>query len=581
MARVAVRFGVSGDCDGLIRPYALASQVPAKNLDFFMFDGDTEYETSASIGSPAVHSTGNIPDPTVIVATATDAQLFDDFSRKYREQFLPVNVGGQKCLQPFFAGQGNYTAYDNHELGNKQYINGGAPAGDGVGSLTGNAPFDFPTGAGVDARIPANDVTPNDGSVPFMNKSGGFQTLQQVYLNYQPVKDRGVLNVSSDPRTDGTRQLFFAQQWGRNVIFINVDDRTYRDIRMKTAANADDTGPRADNPNRAMIGATQLAWLEQTLLAADGAGVIWKFINISDPIDQIGPIGGNLTLVNPPTTAEYGALGSITSIVTTAATNNTTTITVATAVGLVVGQGVSGTGVPANTVITTINTDGTTFRVNNNCTIASGATLALTPAPSTYAPVNSDGGKSWMGEYRAERNALLKFIADHQIHNVVFLATDDHQNRINELFYSPSAQTGVQASYVKVPYCFEIVCGPLGATGPDLISNHTFALVKKLADSIANAQIAATIEPIGLAGYPGLNHVQRLGDPDADTLRQPADFYSPDTFNYNVLEVSDDGKRLTVTSYGIGSTVQNGFVEYDPNNNPEQALFSFRIQRHP
>ena len=579
MAPVAVRFAVSGDCDGLIRPYALASQVPGKNLDFFMFNGDTEYETSASIGSPAVTSTGNIPDPTVIVPTATQSQLFNDFSRKYREQFLPVNAGGQNCLQPFFAGQGNYTAYDNHELGNKQYINGGAPAGDGVGSLTGNPPFDFPTGAGVDARNSANDVTPMNG--PFMNKSGGFQTLQHVYLNYQPVKDRGVLNVTGDLRTDGTRQLYFAQQWGRNVIFINVDDRTYRDIRMKTAANADDTGSRADNPNRKMIGATQLPWLEQTLLAADEAGAIWKFINISDPIDQIGPIGGTLTLVNPPTQAEYGTLGSITSIVTTAGTNNTTTITVASAVGLVVGQGVSGAGVPANTVITTINTNGTTFRVNNNCMIANGATLALTPAPSTYAPVNSDGGKSWMGEYRAERNALLKFIADHQIYNVVFLATDDHQNRINELLYSPSGQTGVQSSYVKVPYCFEIVCGPLGATGPDLISNHSFSLVKKLADSIANAQINANLEPIGLAGYPGLNHVTRFGDPDADELRQPADFYSPDTFNYNVLEVSADGKKLTVTSYGINSTVQNGFLEYDPVNNPEQALFSFRIQRHP
>jgi len=579
MARVGVRFGVSGDCDGLIRPYALTSQAPSKSLDFFMFDGDTEYETSASIGSPAVHSTGNIPDPTVIVASATHAQLFDDFSRKYREQFLPVNSGGQKCLQPFFAGQGNYTVYDNHELGNKQYINGGAPAGGGVGSLTGNPPFDFPTGAGVDARDPANDVTPTNG--PFMNESGGFQTLQQVYLNYQPVKDRGTLNVPADPRTDGTRQLFFAQQWGKNVIFINVDDRTYRDVRMKTAANADETGSRADNPNRKMIGATQLAWLEQTLLDADQAGIVWKFINISDPIDQIGPIGGTLTLVNPPTTAEYGTLGSITSIVTTAATNNTTTITVNSAVGLVVGQGVSGTGVPANTVITTINTDGTTFRVNNNCTIPSGATLALTPAPSTYAPVNSDGGKSWMGEYRAERNALLKFVADHHIYNVVFLATDDHQNRINELLYSRTGQTADQSSYVKVPYCFEIVCGPLGATGPDLISNHSFSLVKKLADSIANAQIAANIEPIGLAGYPGLNHVSRLGDPDADELRQPADFYSPDTFNYNVLEVSDDGKRLTVTSYGINSTVQNAFLEYDPINNPEQVLFSFRIQRHP
>jgi phosphodiesterase/alkaline phosphatase D-like protein len=580
-ADIPLHFGFSGDCDGLIRPYALASQVPGKNLDFFMFDGDTEYETSASIGSPAVHSTGNIPDPTVTVPTATQSQLFDDFSRKYRQQFLPVNIGGQSCLQPFFAGQGNYTAYDNHELGNKQYINGGAPAGEGVGSITGSPPFDFPTGAGGDARDPVNDVTPNDGSVPFINKSGGFQTLQQVFENYQPMKERGLINEPSDPRTNGTRQLYFAQQWGRNAIFINTDCRSYRDIRMKTAANTDETGSRADNPNRTMLGTTQLAWLEETLLDAEQAGTTWKFINISDPIDQIGPIGGSLTLVNPPTTAEYGTLGSITSIVTTGSTNNTRTVTVASTVGLVVGQGVSGAGVPANTTISGINTDGTTFSINNNATIATGTTLTLTPAPSTYAPVNNDGGKSWMGGYRAERNELLKYIADHRIHNVVFLATDDHQNRINELLYSPTGQTGVQASYVKVPYCFEIVCGPLGATGPNLISNHNFSLVKKLADSIAYAQMAENLEPIGLAGYQGLQNVTRLGDPQADRLRQPADFYSPDTFNYNVLDVSADGKTLTVTSYGINSTVQNGFVEYDPINNPEQELFSFQIKRHP
>jgi hypothetical protein len=484
-------------------------------------------------------------------------------------------------LQPFFAGQGNYTAYDNHELGNKQYINGGAPAGAGVGSTTGSPPFDFLTGAGADARDPSNDVTPNDGSVPFMNKSGGFQILQQVFQNYQPTKERGLINVPSDPRTNGTRQLYFAQQWGSNVIFINTDCRTYRDIRMKTASNADETGSRADNPNRTMLGATQLVWLEQTLLAADQAGITWKFINISDPIDQIGPIGGSLTLVNPPTTAEYGTLGSITSIVTTSSTNNARTVTVATTVGLAVGQGVFGAGVPVNTTISAINTDGTTFSINNNATIATGATLALTPAPSTYAPVNSDGGKSWIGGYRVERNQLLKFIADNRIHNVVFLATDDHQNRINELLYSPTGQTGVQASYVKVPYCFEIVCGPLGATGPDLISNHSFTLVKKLADSIANAQIAENLEPIGLAGYHGLQNVTRLGDPRADRLRQPADFYSPDTFNYNVLDISADGKNLSVTSYGINSTIQNGFLEYDPINNPERELFSFQIKRHP
>jgi hypothetical protein len=220
-------------------------------------------------------------------------------------------------------------------------------------------------------------------------------------------------------------------------------------------------------------------------------------------------------------------------------------VTVASAVGLVVGQPVSGINVPPNTRITQINTDGTTFRINNTPAppIPSGTMLTLMGAPSSYAPVTSDAGKSWMGGHRAERNALLKFIADHNIRNVVFLATDDHQNRINELLYSHTGHTGDQSTYVKVPYCFEIVCGPLGATGPDLISNHSFSLVKKLADSIANAESTVGLEPIGLAGYPGLQHVTRLGDPNADTLRQPADFYSPDTFNTMCLMSARMEKR--------------------------------------
>ena len=296
--------------------------------------------------------------------------------------------------------------------------------------------------------------------------------------------------------------------------------------------------------------------------------------------DQIGPIGGNLTLVNPPTTAEYGLLGNITSITTTAASSGNT-VTVASTVGLVVGQPVMGTNIPANTSIAS-NDDqwhdlhaqshsGNADSERHNAHVKRRTEHLCAGQQRRWQIVD---GRLPRGTQRA-----AKIHRRDEIVNVVFLATDDHQNRINELLYSPTGQTGDQSTYVKVPYCLEIVCGPLGATGPDLISNHSFSLVKKLADSIANAESAAGLEPIGLAGYPGLRNVTRLGDPNADTLRQPADFYSPDTFNYNVLDVSADGKTLTVTSYGINSTVQNGFVEYDPVNNPERALFSFQIRR--
>ena len=55
------------------------------------------------------------------------------------------------------------------------------------------------------------------------------------------------------------------------------------------------------------------------------------------------------------------------------------------------------------------------------------------------------------------------------------------------------------------------------------------------------------------------------------------DFYSPDTFNYNTLDVSADGKTLTVKSVGINSTAQNSGLEYDSVNNPARQLFSFQV----
>ena len=160
----------------------------------------------------------------------------------------------------------------------------------------------------------------------------------------------------NDPRTDNTQQLFFAQQWGKNSIFVNVDSRTYRDVRLNkvnaAGATIDDTGARADNPNRTLLGATQLAWLKKTLLDAQTTGTPWKFVTTSDPIDQIGAVGSG-----------------------------------------------------------------------------------------------DDGGKSWFGGYRAERNELLKFIADNGIKNVVFLATDDHLLRIDELTYSlPTEEIGIHDS---------------------------------------------------------------------------------------------------------------------------------------
>jgi alkaline phosphatase D len=456
-ADAPLHFGFSGDADGGWRPYVSAANIPAKNYDFFVFLADTIYE-GASTGSPAA------ADPFL-----NPSQALADYRRKYREQLQPVNPGGVSGLKDFFAAQATYTLLDNHELGNKQFALGGAPAG-------------TPPGQGVDPTNPAFDV---NTSGTFINQTLGFKTLLQAYDDYQPICER-IVSAPNDPRTDGSQQLYFAQPWGRNAMFFNLDDRSYRDIGLKKPGGGPDTGPRADNPGRTMLGATQLAWFKQSLLDAQSQGVTWKFVALSSPIDQI-PF-------------DY-----------------------------------------------------------------------LVPA----APV----GKHWNGGYRAERNELLKFVADNHIEHVVFLTTDDHQVRINELTYltDPSDPTSV----ARVPGAFQILAGPIGAGGVPDVTDHSFTNIKSLADNLAARQSAQGMDPNGLdPDFSGLFNLFREGDPDADLVRQPVDFYSPDTFNYVDLGVSADGTTLSVSIFGVNRFAANTFPE--PGTvGPERLILSFQITNAP
>ena len=200
---VAVRFAFSGDTHGAWRPYPLVQHFGQLKLDYFVFLGDTIYET-ASDGSPAA------ADP-----FADPGRALSDYRRKYLENIQPVKAGGAASLQAMFAAQGNYTLLDNHELGNKQFVSGGAPPGD-------------PPGKGVDPNDPANDV---NASCSLINRTPGFTSLMRAYLDFQPVRERRVA-APGDCRSNGTWRLYFARRWGRNSIFINLDDRSYRDIQM-------------------------------------------------------------------------------------------------------------------------------------------------------------------------------------------------------------------------------------------------------------------------------------------------------------------------------------------------------------
>jgi phosphodiesterase/alkaline phosphatase D-like protein len=272
-----VKMAFSGDADGLMRPFTLVNNFSAAApRDFFVFLGDTIYET-ASAGSAAAAS------PTTGANPGNLSTVLNDYHRKYLENLqgvtatgVPTTAAGQQGLKAMYAAQGNYTLLDNHELGNKQYINGGAPIA--ALDLSGNGANFNQLGGSVH----------NTGAA--VNSTAGYQTFLKAYTDYEPIR------VTTG--ADNLQKLYFAQNWGTNLSFTNVDDRSYRDVRLKTLAGADDTpagrsgSGRWADPSRTMLGATQLSWLEGTLQQQQTSGQKWKIVALSSPIDQAGNDGG-------------------------------------------------------------------------------------------------------------------------------------------------------------------------------------------------------------------------------------------------------------------------------------------------
>ena len=62
----------------------------------------------------------------------------------------------------------------------------------------------------------------------------------------------------------------------------------------------------------------------------------------------------------------------------------------------------------------------------------------------------------------------------------------------------------VQPIRAYVPACFTVVAGPIGASGPDAFTDHTFANLQSLASNYANAQKTAG----------GAGATTRTGTPD-------------------------------------------------------------------
>lgn len=295
------KIGFTGDYDAIYRPYTPLNGfgTPANpgsmGLRYFINLGDLIYERNAK-GSPALP--GLSPSSTAI----QNQNALNEFYRKYIENVSGVNPdglmnisSGQQSTRQLLLSTGVYSLLDNHELYNAM-ISGGAPQNSRKENyLCGDTTPGFVPGPGEPCLTSASNNGPN---ATFINKTLTQNTMAKAFYNTQAtaaqisglptsgytfsnlIEATPTIVAPNDPRTNGTPQNFFSREWGGAARYIQLDDRSYRDARMLNT-----TPLIADDPNRTMLGMTQLDWFKSQLSKAQQDGVVWKVVSVSTPID--------------------------------------------------------------------------------------------------------------------------------------------------------------------------------------------------------------------------------------------------------------------------------------------------------
>ncbi len=151
--------------------------------------------------------------------------------------------------------------------------------------------------------------------------------------------------------------------------------------------------------------------------------------------------------------------------------------------------------------------------------------------------------------YAAERSAILSFIEENEVHNVVFVAADIHGTIVNNLTYQR------RAGGRQIPTStFEITTGsvayaaPFGPTtvefAPDAIRN----LYQRLDRDGQNDLIRTVADTmLGLYGYPRIG-LQRS---PIDARLLEGGYVAVNTYGWTEFEIDARSQCLTVTTYGI------------------------------
>ena len=245
-----LHFGVSGDERGELAPYPSVRNAAGKNLDFFLEFGDTIY---ADVASP------NLP--------ISQARTLADYRAKFNEVYSTRH--GMNTLADLRASTAVLAVIDDHEVTN-----------------------DFAGGAlrTTDSRFSADTGT-------YINQTETFTNGVQAFLDYHPIMDVST-GATGDPVTANHRNLYRYSVQGRTAATFVLDTRSFRSAPLPAVTDLNNTTQVTNflvgsfTPGRTLLGAAQKARFKADLLAAQAAGILWKFVCCPEPLQNFGPLAG-------------------------------------------------------------------------------------------------------------------------------------------------------------------------------------------------------------------------------------------------------------------------------------------------
>ena len=247
-------FGVSGDWRGELAPYPAIKNVDSKSLDFFVKLGDTIY---ADIASPAV-PTGQ-------------ARTLAEYRAKHQEVYTShIGINSFADLQ---RNVSIFSTIDDHEVIN-DFAGGTAAANDPRFSTT--------TG--------------------LVNQTALYKNGLQAFVEYNAIKNKRY-PFTGDNLTDGRPDLYRSQRYGSIAGVYILDARSFRNQELPGVGNITDPAQigsfiarsfdAGKTNTRTMLGQKQMAQLKADLLAAQNDGIIWKFVVLPEPIQNMGVLGAS------------------------------------------------------------------------------------------------------------------------------------------------------------------------------------------------------------------------------------------------------------------------------------------------